>query len=190
LPELVEAGKFQAALYYRLNVIPLHVPPLRERKEDIPLLVDHFLDKFSSAYGRTFRIEREALDLLQTFQFPGNVRELENVIHRMAALAEDETLRLVDLPLEILQINSQRIGLGQEGLLRVLSCPPKDLEELRLREEEIRHLFSEQRRQLAEKALERAGNVTAAASQVGVHRATLHKMLGRRKVEEDEGKDY
>jgi Nif-specific regulatory protein len=185
LKEQITAGKFHAALYYRLNVIPLRLPPLRERKEDIPLLVDHFLHKFSTVYGRNFRIEREALNVLETHSFPGNVRELENLIHRMAFLSQDDMLRLVDLPLEVLQVSSQRISLGNDGFFRMLACPPKDLEELRLREEEIRQLFAEQRRQLAERALQRAGNVTAAASQVGVHRATLHKMLGKRKSDED-----
>jgi len=184
LKEQMAAGAFQSGLYYRLNVIPLRLPPLRQRKEDIPLLVDHFLAKFSVAYGRNFRLEREALNVLETFPFPGNVRELENLIHRMAALSHDDTLRLADLPLEILQINSERVSLGKDGFFRMLSCPPKSLEELRLREEEVRQLFSEQRRQLAERVLQQAGNVTAAASQVGVHRATLHKMLGKRKSED------
>jgi transcriptional regulator with GAF, ATPase, and Fis domain len=185
LKEQITAGKFQPALYYRLNVIPLRLPPLRERKDDIPLLVDHFLHKFSVAYGRDFRLEREALNVLETLPFPGNVRELENLIHRMAALSQDDKLRLVDLPLEVLQISSERISLGKDGFFRMLSCPPRDLEDLRRREEEIRQLFAEQKRQLAERALQQAGNVTAAASQVGVHRATLHKMLGKRTPEEE-----
>ncbi|MGH7453901.1 MAG: sigma 54-interacting transcriptional regulator, partial [bacterium] len=98
LQKLVEAGKFQKALFYRLNVIPVRLPALRERKEDIALLVDHFLGKFCAVYNKNARLEEEVYDWLKEYAFPGNVRELENFIHRLIALATEETIHLHDLP--------------------------------------------------------------------------------------------
>src|SRR5207342_811348 len=77
LKAMMEAGSFQEALYYRLNVIPLRLPSLAERKGDIPLLVAHFLNKFSAIYGKQARLENRAIELLKEHLFRGNVRELE-----------------------------------------------------------------------------------------------------------------
>ena len=89
LEQLVADGKFREDLYYRLSVIPLHVPPLRERREEIPLLVDHFVDKFSHELQKPMlRVEEETLEYLVLFRWPGNVRQLANEIRRMVALAE------------------------------------------------------------------------------------------------------
>ncbi len=89
LEQLVADGKFREDLYYRLSVIPLHVPPLRERREEIPLLVDHFVDKFSHELQKPMlRVAEETLEYLVLFRWPGNVRQLANEIRRMVALAE------------------------------------------------------------------------------------------------------
>ncbi len=89
LEQLVADGKFREDLYYRLNVIPLHVPPLRERREEIPLLVDHFLDKFSDELQKPLlRVAEETLEYLVLYRWPGNVRQLANELRRMVALAE------------------------------------------------------------------------------------------------------
>ncbi len=89
LDQLVADGKFREDLYYRLNVIPLHVPPLRERREEIPLLVDHFLDKFSDEMQKPLlRVAEETLEYLVLYRWPGNVRQLANELRRMVALAE------------------------------------------------------------------------------------------------------
>ena len=82
-------GTFREDLYYRLNVIPLHIPPLRQRKEDIPLLAGHFLAKYSPRMGKDVRrLSAQAQDTLLRYDWPGNVRELENVIQRYVALSE------------------------------------------------------------------------------------------------------
>jgi Nif-specific regulatory protein len=177
---MMGAGRFQEALYYRLKVIPLRLPSLRERQADIPSLITHFLSKFSAIYGKRMTIERQASQLLQEYNFPGNVRELENLIHRLTVLAADDLIRTGDLPQEILHLRAERISLQKDSLYGLLATPPADLEELRRRKREIKRLLAEQERQLAERVIaETGGNLTAAASRLGMHRITLHKVLRR-----------
>lgn len=92
LKEMVDQGNFRADLYYRLNVIPISIPPLRERREDIPVLVEHFIQKHSDDEKEVKGISSEALDLLLKYEFPGNIRELENIIERAVSLARDNTI--------------------------------------------------------------------------------------------------
>ncbi len=100
LDALMKEGRFRADLFYRLNVIPIAVPPLRKRREDIPLLVDLFLKKYADREGKKVRgITREALSVLVGQAFPGNVRELENVVERAVVFAERDILGVADLPL-------------------------------------------------------------------------------------------
>jgi formate hydrogenlyase transcriptional activator len=95
LPAMVEQREFRGDLYYRLNVFPLVVPPLRERSQDIPPLVEHFVRRFGERLGRKVsRIDRETMELLQSYHWPGNIRELQNVIERGVILAEGGTLRI------------------------------------------------------------------------------------------------
>jgi len=99
LKKAVEEGKFREDLYYRLNVIPIEIPPLRERKTDIVLLVNHFLKQCSKNNNRSIReIDQEVVNRLIEYHWPGNVRELENVIERMVTLSTGETITLRDLP--------------------------------------------------------------------------------------------
>jgi transcriptional regulator with GAF, ATPase, and Fis domain len=92
LQQLIEEGAFRGDLYYRLNVFPIEVPPLRQRREDIPLLVEYFIDRYSSKAGKKIRgIERSTLDRLKSYAWPGNIRELQNVIERSIVLCERET---------------------------------------------------------------------------------------------------
>lgn len=94
-----EAGDFRKDLYYRLNIIHIALPPLRDRKEDIPLLVEHLLDRLAAEYGsRAKRISQEAMRVLMAYDFPGNVRELSNVLERAFALSSDELIKPEDLP--------------------------------------------------------------------------------------------
>jgi len=97
LAEEVERGNFRKDLYYRLSVVPIKIPPLRERVSDIPLLVNHFIKKFSK--GKTsIKISPDVMDRLMTFSWPGNVRGLANVIQQMMVLSRDPTITLHDLP--------------------------------------------------------------------------------------------
>ena len=100
----VAAGRFRQDLYYRLNVFTIHLPPLRHRKEDVPLLVDHFLG------GRGFYPSREILDVLLSYDWPGNVRELKHCVERMAAMQSEGALQMADLP-SALQYHHSAAGL-------------------------------------------------------------------------------
>ncbi|MDR2738661.1 MAG: sigma 54-interacting transcriptional regulator [Treponema sp.] len=99
LEEEVKSGRFRDDLYYRLNVFPLHIPPLRERKSDIVLLADHFTEKYAYKNGKLIkRISTPAIDLLTSYTWPGNVRELENAIERAVILSKDQVIHSYDLP--------------------------------------------------------------------------------------------
>lgn len=98
LEKEVQKGSFREDLYYRLNVIPIFMPPLRKRKDDIPLLIDAFARKFNDQMGTAVSFDAEAIQVLMTYAFPGNVRELLNVIERCIALANDTIIRRTDLP--------------------------------------------------------------------------------------------
>ena len=117
----VKEGHFREDLFYRLNVVVMRVPPLRDRKEDIPLLVDHFLDKFSRDNGKEIDgISSEAKDLLVKYDYPGNVRELENIIERAVVISRDPVISVEDLPFseEILLQAEPGGERRSEGLLR------------------------------------------------------------------------
>ena len=102
LKEMIERGEFREDLFYRLNVLSLVMPPLRERNEDIPVLISHFLNKYSDKMGRPKkRIIPSVLARFESFSWPGNIRELENVIERIVAIEERETITLESIPLEL-----------------------------------------------------------------------------------------
>ncbi len=102
LSELIDQGQFREDLFYRLNVIHLHVPPLRERREDVPLLVDYFLGQMAHANGYTpHALAPDAYDALAAYNWPGNVRQLENVIERLVVTAREDVIAADDLPLEV-----------------------------------------------------------------------------------------
>lgn len=108
LAEEIASGRFREDLFYRLNVIPLHIPPLRERREDIPLLVEHFMSKYSKA---SRHMSKEALALLVSYQWKGNIRELENVIERVLLMTDKEEITPSDIPPEISKFPSGSKGL-------------------------------------------------------------------------------
>jgi two-component system response regulator PilR (NtrC family) len=116
----IASGDFREDLFYRINVLPIHLPPLRQRREDIPLLVEFFLQKYSQQMDLPpRRISVEAMTMLESYDWPGNVRELENVIERTLALSSAETITTRDLPVHLLthrRSQSDSIQLPQEGL--------------------------------------------------------------------------
>ncbi|NPV70443.1 MAG: sigma-54-dependent Fis family transcriptional regulator [Firmicutes bacterium] len=117
LASLVKASQFRDDLFYRLNVINIDLPPLRERCDDLPILVSHFIRKQARLLGkRVTGIEAQAYAILQGYSFPGNVRELENIIERAVALAEKDTIRVQDLPDHLYEYDRLRFG---NHLLRV-----------------------------------------------------------------------
>jgi DNA-binding NtrC family response regulator len=163
LTEAVAAGTFRDDLYYRLNVVHLTVPPLRDRREDIPLLVGHFIRRYNQEFGK--RIDgpsADALGALCSYHWPGNVRELQNVIERSAVLVEGATIGLDDLPMEL--------SVGASG---AAPDDPVPLNEASDRFE----------RQLVIRMLDRVdGNVSEAARALGLHRNSLKAKLARWKI--------
>jgi len=108
---LVRAGRFRDDLYYRINVVSISLPPLRERREDIPLLLDHFVEKFSRRNGKRIGgLTREAREALLRYDYPGNVRELENLVERAVILTRDEVIGLEDLPLGVKEREGETSG--------------------------------------------------------------------------------
>jgi len=111
LEALVRAGRFRDDLYYRINVVSISLPPLRERREDIPLLLDHFVEKFSRRNGKRIGgLTREAREALLRYDYPGNVRELENLVERAVILTRDEVIGLEDLPLGVKEREGETSG--------------------------------------------------------------------------------
>jgi len=116
LNQLIKKGSFREDLFYRINVIPIVIPPLRERKEDIPILIDHFINKFSVENNKNVKgISKEALELLMQYEWPGNVRELENLVERVIALTFNEYIQLNELPLSFK--NTPKINGLKESIL-------------------------------------------------------------------------
>ena len=115
----VKAGAFREDLYYRLKVVTIDLPPLRERKEDIPPLIDHFLHKYAAENGKVIKgISSEARDLLIKYDYPGNVRELENILERAVVIGRDEIISVEDLPFLEDSLTAAEEGKKAEGLLR------------------------------------------------------------------------
>ncbi|NTW29162.1 MAG: sigma 54-interacting transcriptional regulator [Coriobacteriia bacterium] len=102
LEQMMRSGEFREDLYWRLNVVPIFLPALRDRREDLPLLIEHFLNRFSQATGSTIELTRETMHILLEYGWPGNIRELENTLHRLVVLAETDTIHPRDLPKHLL----------------------------------------------------------------------------------------
>lgn len=156
LRESVEEGAFRPDLYYRLNVLSIYLPPLRERREDIPLLVRRFIREFSSQHDRPFRgISAEAMEMLMSYPWPGNVRELRNLVESMVVLAPGREIGPDDIPRNIREGGAARFlpvhvgplvrgAIGSEG--RELEFLVRSMLELRLQVEELRRRMDEARR--------------------------------------------
>jgi putative PEP-CTERM system response regulator len=116
LPQLTKKGQFREDLYYRINVVPIILPPLRERQEDIPILIDHFVKKFSQENQKNVKgVSKEASELMMSYEWPGNVRELENLIERVIALTNNEYIQAEELPLPVVN-RSKTNGLRESVL--------------------------------------------------------------------------
>jgi two-component system nitrogen regulation response regulator NtrX len=161
----IELGRFRQDLYYRLNVIPIHVPPLRERIEDIPLLVDDFLREMAleSAMGMK-QIDPAVLALLQCYPWPGNVRELRNFIERLCIMSSGQVIGLEDLPSDF----AVRV---EEPLSTVGGCDPYGCSTLK----EARQVF--EREFLQRKLQANDWNISLTAAQIGIERSHLHRKM-------------
>ena len=166
LRRMMEDSRFREDLYYRLHVITVQLPPLRERKDDIPLLVQHFLEKFAAGKSERRTVSQEATRRLMAYQWPGNVRQLENAVERAVAFSGGRAqIDVGDLPTEIQQAEEpvlpSAVALPEEGV---------DLDRF------IAHI----ERDLIQRSLERTGgNKGAAAKLLGLKRTTLVEKLKR-----------
>jgi len=170
LEQAVEKGKFREDLYFRLNVIPIQLPPLRERKNDIPLLVNHFLEQMNKAKNKKIRgMEKEVLEALEAYDWPGNVRELENVIERMVILADGEYITVSDLP-EKIAAHRRRPDIS------VTELPEEGVS--------LSQAVNQYERQLIISALEKTGWVkNRAAKLLRMNRTTLVEKIKKQGIE-------
>ncbi|NOX54009.1 MAG: sigma-54-dependent Fis family transcriptional regulator [Planctomycetes bacterium] len=174
LQAMVAEGRFREDLFYRLNVVPIDVPPLRERREDIPDLAMHFLKKFRDEIGNDVSdISRDALRLLVDYEWPGNVRELENVIHRAVVLATGPTITAAQLPAEL-----------RDSPICVRSSVPRTNEEFKRRKKELRQKSVEtlERCFVAEALKRNNWNVTRAAADVGMQRPNFQALMRKHRI--------
>jgi two-component system nitrogen regulation response regulator NtrX len=159
LEEEIERGNFREDLFYRLNVIPFYVPPLRERREDIPLLAGYFLNEFTTAYGRKPKeLSPEAYALLQEYYWPGNVRELKNLMERIVIMNPQARVEVRHIPLNLARRASSERGAGRFASLQ-----------------EVRE--SAEREYILKKLDETHGNVSRTAELLGLERSNLYRKM-------------
>ena len=167
LSEEIEAGRFREDLYYRLNVVPVHIPALNERREDIPALVEHFLARFASERRvPTPTVTEDAVGALQTYDWPGNVRQLRNIVERTIILAPGDRIGRIELdmlPPEVLS-DQARLAPG-EAARSIMGTPLR----------EARETF--EREYLRVQIRRFSGNISKTASFIGMERSALHRKL-------------
>ena len=167
---MVSESEFREDLFYRLNVVPIDLPPLRRRQGDIPILVAHFLNQFverSMTQVRSFT--PEAMQHMESYRWPGNVRELRNIVERIAVLCDSDRVELRHLPREIRQT---------ESLSTVTTLPRPGRTSNSSNKRSARMPFETWRVRYLNEALNRAqGNVTKAAENVGMRRTNFHSLM-------------
>jgi len=163
LAALVDEGKFRQDLYYRLRVIEVDLPPLRERVEDVPLLVEHFLKRFGAERGKEFSISPYALSALMSYEWPGNVRELENALESAAALTRTGFIAPENLPPKLVGKS------GEDNRLVDFYSDLPTLEEM-------------EKRYLAHVMMVTGGNKVRTSSILGMSRKTLYRKLDEYKI--------
>ncbi|MBK9170231.1 MAG: sigma-54-dependent Fis family transcriptional regulator [Bryobacterales bacterium] len=181
LPREIERGNFRQDLYYRLNVVTLRIPPLRERREDIPLLIDHFLDRL----GARFVLTEEARRTMVNYEWPGNVRELWNCVQRMTAMAPGNVVQVADLPTGLQNhLNARHAGrvsmaaaMGGGGV--PVSIPSNGARTPVFRLSEI------ERRTIIDALRHTRGDRTHAAQLLGIGRTTLYRKMKEYSIEQE-----
>jgi len=177
LTQDVKDGKFREDLYYRLNVISINLPPLRDRPEDVPLLSYHFLQKYSKKLEKDVtKIAIDALQVLQSYQWVGNVRELENVIERAAVLVQGDTITLHDLPPRVL---GESFYLAEEPT-------SSDLSQFNYQEAKERAMWAFNRAYLSNLLRQTSGNLSYAAQKAGMDRSNFKKIVKKFNIDLEE----
>lgn len=172
--KMVKADKFRDDLYYRLNVVSIEIPPLRERREDIPLLALHFLEKLNRKYHLKKRFSPEVIDRFMAYSWPGNIRELENVIERMVVMTKGEEIRTVDLPASI----KSHLPAEEDIIFSGVMPLKKAVERVE--------------KQLLEQALKKYGSTRKAAKALRVNQSTVVRKIKKyslpygQEIEEEE----
>jgi two-component system nitrogen regulation response regulator NtrX len=165
LEQEIRRGAFREDLYFRLNVIPFHVAPLRERRADVPLLARHFMAEIAAEYGRRPKqASPEAIDLLRVHSWPGNVRELRNTIERLVIMTAGDRIEAHHLPAPLL-------GGGTAGTAAAAASPVEDFASLA----EARDDF--EKRYILKKYQECSGNMSRTAEALGVERSNLYRKM-------------
>jgi DNA-binding NtrC family response regulator len=165
LADEVDRQRFRADLFYRLNVVPLHVPPLRERREDIPKLIDYFLDIYRQRFNRPqLDLSSEARSRLQTYAWPGNVRELRNCLERAAALSASDTIAAGQIPILGSEAGGISVGRTGQAVAAMTQSAPLTLEEL-------------EREHILDVLNQGEGNRERAAAILGISSRTLYRKL-------------
>ncbi len=170
LSEMVREGAFREDLYYRLNVVPIYLPPLRDRQGDVPRLAISFLERFckkNQVNAKGFSIE--AMALMESYAWPGNVRELRNIVERLAILCDQDRIEPHHLPEEI----------RKSAPRTTVSQLPQTWEEFKRLKQHVRDAAVEQlERRFLSEALQRCeGNVSRAAEEIGIQRTNLHALM-------------
>lgn len=175
LHEAIKKGRFREDLYYRLNVISIHIPPLRERRDDIPLLAEYFLEKKSEVSNNKNKkvtgISKEAMRALSEYDWPGNIRELENIIERSVILSKGNIVGVQDLPEFLHKADTHSSEAGIPSSDTTLSCQAPNAKSLR-------EALKNPEKQVIRDALEQAGwNRKEAAANLGINRTTLYNKM-------------
>lgn len=177
LEQLVKEGKFREDLYFRINVVKINIPPLRERKEDIAPLAHFFLDKFRNLFHKNdLSVDQRVLDVFEQYEWPGNVRELENVVQRMVITANQRGITMNDVPEKMQRIRAARRSTEERGSLSIL-----DFVEARKR-----CLDDFTRGYLLDALRCSEGNISKTATKIKVHRPSIQRMLKRYKIKKEE----
>jgi DNA-binding NtrC family response regulator len=179
----VESGQFREDLYYRLNVFPITLPPLRNRLNDIPILARHFFEKYAGVLNlQRLEVGPEVYSLLQEHDYPGNVRELENLVYRILLLSQDEKVGLESFPSEF---KGGRVrDLARHPCAHLLRSVPDNYDELKNRRRQINQICRQElsllERRFAEGLVEKAGgNISEAARLADIDRRQFYRLLSK-----------
>jgi len=189
LKALVQQNQFREDLYYRLKIVEIHFPPLRERPDDIPLLIDHFVEIYSKKLNKPIAgIDSQFIRCLERYPFPGNIRELEGIVQRAIILASDDYIGPSELPPEVLEC-SQITAPARDEPGKVIPLPLTNEELKKAREQASSQAVAEVERAFLEAALRKAkGNITRAARDTGMNRSLFQRLIKKHNLQIDKKK--